>query len=232
MLVVFGSDDDAESRAIVAQWAPWGAVLCTPDDLSTAGWRHSVGAPEAGIAVAGGRAVPVAEITGVLTRLQSIRPDMLGHIDTADRDYVASEMTAFLIAFISTLRCKVLNPPSAGALSGPGWRQEQWIQAAARAGIPVCTRHRHVRRGTSAGPELAADVETVVIGDCVFGLANAQLADWARSLSRATGAAMLGLGFKRQANGFALAAVDVSPTLNAPEKLDAAREYLSGGRYP
>ena len=229
MLVVFGSAHDATAQAILAAWAPWEVALCTPGDLSIPGWRYYVGAPEAGAAVIAGEILPAAAITGVLTRLSAVHPEMLGHIDTADREYVASEMTAFLIAFVSALPCKVLNRPSAGALSGPAWRPEQWIQAAAMAGIPVRPCHRSVRLNAPAEPEPDVAVELTVIGHRVFGAAETQLADWARSLARAAGVGLLGLGFTRQASGFALATVNPSPDLNSPERLDAAREYLMSG---
>lgn len=225
MLVVFGVQD-ATAQAIVTAWAPWGVALCTPADLSIPGWRHRVGVPESGAAVIAGQVLPTAAITGVLTRMPAVQPEMLVHIDTADRDYVASEMTAFLIAFLSALPCRVLNRPSAGALSGPAWRPEQWIRAAARVGIPVRTRQRSVRLNTPAETEVDVAVELTVIGHRVFGAVEAPLAGWARSLAQAAGVGLLGLGFTRQASGFALATVDPSPDLNAPDRLDAAREFL------
>jgi hypothetical protein len=226
MLIVFASAHDATADAMVAAWAPWGAALCTPADLSTPGWRHYVGAPEAATAVVAGQVLPAAAITGVLTRLQAVQPEMLAHIATADRDYVASEMTAFLIAFISALPCQVLNRPSAGALSGPAWRPEQWTRAAARAGIPVRPRQRSVRPNAPAEPEADAAVELTVIGDRVFGAVEAGLAGWARSLARAAGVGMVSLGFAQQTSGYVLATVNPSPDLNAPDRLDAVREFL------
>ena len=229
MLVVLGSAHDATAQAIVSAWAPWGVALCTPNDLSIPGWRHRVGAPESGAAVIAGQVLPAAAITGVLTRLPAVQPEMLAHIATADRDYVASEMTAFLIAFVSALPCRVLNRPSAGSLSGPAWRPEQWIQAAARLGIPVLPRQRRVRPNAPAEPEVNVAVELTVIGDRVFGGREATLAGWARSLAKAAGVGLLGLGFTRQVNGFALATVNPSPDLIDSDRLDAAREFLLAG---
>jgi hypothetical protein len=221
MLVVLASARDATAQAIVAVWAPWGAALCTPADLSTRGWRHRVGAPEEAAAVIAGQIVPVARITGVLNRLPAVQPEELAYIAASDRDYVAAEMTAFLTAFVSALPCKVLDRPSAGALFSSTWRPEQWIRAAARAGVPVRPCQRSVR------PD--APVELAVIGDRVFGATEARLADWARSLARAGGVSLLGLGFARQASGYALATVNPSPSLDTPDKLNAAREILLAG---
>jgi hypothetical protein len=229
MLLVLASAHDTTAQTIAASWAPWGATLCIPSDLSLPGWRHRVGAPEEAAAVLGGQVLPVADITGMLTRLPAVQPEELGHIATADRDYVASEMTAFLISFVSALPCRVLNRPSAGSLSGPAWRREQWIWAAARAGIPVRPSQRSVRPNAPAEPDVDVAVEVTVIGDRVFGTVEAHLAGWARSLAKTADVGLLGLGFARQASGYALATVNPSPDLDTPDGLDAAREFLLAG---
>jgi hypothetical protein len=229
MLVVLAGANDAMAQAIVAAWAPWGAALCTPADLSTPGWRHRVGAPEEATAMIAGHIVPVEGITGVLTRLPAVQPEELAHIAAADRDYVAAEMTAFLTAFLAALPCKVLNRPGAGALSGPAWRPEQWIRAAARAGIPARHRHRSVGPDAPTEPQEEVAVELIVIGDRVLGVGEAQLARWARSLARAAGVDLLALGFVRQANGYALATVNPWPSLDTSDRLDAVREFVLAG---
>jgi hypothetical protein len=68
-----------------------------------------------------------------------------------------------------------------------------------------------------------------VIGDRVFGAAEARTAGWARSLARAAGVGLLGLGFARHASGYALTSVNPSPDLDTPDRLDAAREFLLAG---
>jgi hypothetical protein len=231
MLIVLASAHDAMARAIVAAWSPWGAALCTPVDLSTPGWCHRVGAPGDGAAVIGGQIVLVEGIAGVLTRLAAVQPEELTHIAAADRHYVAAEMTAFLTAFLSALSCRVLNRPSAGALFGPAWRPEQWIRAAALAGIPVLPCQRSTRSDAPAEPRAKVAVDLTVIGDRVFGAADARLTDWAQSLAKAGGVGLLSIGFAKQANGYALATVNPSPDLNSPDKLNAAREILLAGDY-
>jgi hypothetical protein len=229
MLIVLASAHDAPARAIAEAWAPWGGALCTPADLSIPGWRFRVGAPAESAAVVSGRVVPVAAIAGVLTRLSAISPEDLPHIAASDRDYVAAEMTAFLIAFLSALPCKALNRPSAGALSGPAWRPEQWIRLAARAGIPVVARHRRVGRDMAPAVEPETATEAMLIGDRVFGAQAPLLADWARALAREAGVDLLRLGFARQGGGYALAGVNPWPDLASPQASEAARDFLLGG---
>jgi hypothetical protein len=236
MIVVLASAHDSKARSLVAAWAPADARLCTPADLSTPGWRHRVGEPNEATAVIGGEPVPATAITGVLTRLPAVAANELAHIAAADRDYVACEMTAFLISFLAALPCPMLNRPSASALSGPSWRQEQWLRAAVRCGIPVLPRSRAIRLGHgSTGLDAPAEraveaaIEVTVIGDRVFGASEALLADWACALAAAGGVGVLGLGFARRASGgHALAWADPAPELLSRDRLDAARDFLTG----
>ena len=73
----------------------------------------------------------------MLTRVPAVFEDELTDIMFSDRSYVAAEMTAFLLFWLSRLRCPVLNEPTATCLAGRYWRREQWIDQAARAGIAV-----------------------------------------------------------------------------------------------
>jgi hypothetical protein len=135
MLLVLASRHDSAAATLVERWRELDARLLTCRDLSTAGWRFCPHEPHLSRAVVGGQIVNCAEIAGVLTRLPSVLPDELPHIVAADRSYVAAEMNAFLTAWLSAIPCTVINRPTASCLMGPNWRQEQWVHAAARAGL-------------------------------------------------------------------------------------------------
>src|SRR5689334_3165689 len=138
MIVVVASSLDGASKQIVDRWSSNNATMCTCEDLSTEGWRHYLGSKHGlSTAVIGRRKVKYDDITGVLVRRPWIFEQELGHVSISDRSYVAAEMNAFLISWLSSLTCPILNRPSAMSLSGPNWRQEQWVQAAAILGIPV-----------------------------------------------------------------------------------------------
>ncbi|HVC60557.1 MAG TPA: hypothetical protein VND19_09390 [Acetobacteraceae bacterium] len=228
MLVVLASAFDEVAAAVVAAWAPWQAALCVPADLSVPGWRLRVGAPRETVAVVGGRVTPVATITGVLTRLWHVQPEELTHIAAPDRAYVAAEMTAFLTAFLCDLRCPVLNRPSAALLSGPGWRPEQWIRAAIRAGIPVRPARRIVRPDAAAEHPAEVAAELTVIGGRVFGTADPVLRGWAKTLAAAAGTGLLGVRFARHGAGYVVAGVNPWPVIMFPGGLDAVRDALLG----
>src|SRR5438067_7811108 len=135
MLVVVASSFDQEARDFVTDWRDNGACLLTCQDLSLPGWRHDLRAPELSRAVISGIEVPSCEITGVLNRLPAVTEAELSHIAPEDRTYVGSEMNAFLLSWISSLSCPLLNQPTPNCLVGPNWRIEEWLVNAARAGI-------------------------------------------------------------------------------------------------
>jgi hypothetical protein len=114
--------------------------------------------------VIAGQRTPVRAIRGVLTRLPAVFAADLPHIAAADRAYVAEEMSAFLLAWLSALRCPVVNRPVPPSLAGPNWRQAQWIHAAVRAGLRAplpCPR--------DSDAESESDAQTVIVlaGRCL-----------------------------------------------------------------
>lgn len=161
MILILASQWDPAAKALAARWADCGAELLTPRDLSLAGWRQPAASPDGAIAILDGRPVPQREITSVLTRLPCVDPRELLHILPEDRDYIAAEMTAFLLFWLSRLTCPVLNAPVAPCLSGPFWRQEKWVHLASQAGIRARPVHRTVprtaQRNVAAHTPLAED---------------------------------------------------------------------------
>ena len=110
---------------------------------------------------------------------------------TADRDYVAQERQALLLAWLHGLGERCMNAPTAGSLAGPAWSGAQWRWQAHRMGLPV-----------QAGPDIAPQavlplLRLVVAGDHVFSVNGQALpAAWqagARRLAAAAGCRLLGL---------------------------------------
>jgi len=183
VLIVLAHRYDQGARELVSRWSANGARLLTSADLSLSGWRHYSDATAESTAVVGGRVVPVAEITGVLTLLPGIFDQELIDIVPSDRSYVAAEMTAFLLCWLSTLRCPVINRPTPTCLSGPYWRQERWVSAAAGLGIPVHPHHRRVvlAKGSTShrpGPQSAT---VSIVGAQSFGEVDDALVSWSRN---------------------------------------------------
>jgi hypothetical protein len=231
MLVLFASRHDATADALLARWADHGATLLTPLDLSRAGWRHFLDAGRADTAVVGGRVVACEEITGVLVRWPCVYERELSQIDPGDRAYVAREMTAFLTSWLTRLRCPVLNRPTPTSLLGPSWRPEQWVQAAARAAIPVHVVERRVRFSSPGEPASSRapgppPCTVTVVGDRWFGAADPVLAVRARLLADAAGVDLLAVSFDRSDPDALLIGADLWPDLTSDDVADAVLAYF------
>lgn len=254
MLVVVASRHDKAAKALVEGWAVHGASLLTSEDLSVAGWRHYLSCSDVeweslvttgvrhqprqatldlhSTAVVGGQRIAIEQITGVLTRLPCIFEPELLHIVPEDRAYVAAEMNAFLISWLSRLKCPVLNRPTPNYLLGPAWRPEQWIYAAAQIGIPVRPRKRKVSLSPQTASTQVAEkpwVTVTVVGKHCLGTANQTLIRHARNLADAAKVDMLTVYFGGDESQVEFLSADLWTDIASPEVADAILEYLRGG---
>ncbi len=232
MLVIVASRWDPGAPALAARWAKSAVRILTPRDLSVAGWRLRSAGRGGAMIVAGGESFKQREVTGVLTRLPSVAAQELAQIAPEDRRYVASEMTAFLLFWLSQLRCPVLNRPSASSLCGPYWRREKWVHLAAQAGIRVRPVRRTVN-GEGTGAEMAsADSQTTVtvVGERTLGDAGPALHRAARRIARLAGVELLAVGFSGPGPDAEFLAADTVPDLSGDEPADAVLEYLGAAQ--
>jgi hypothetical protein len=213
LLVIVASERDPAALALAERWGA-DARLLTPADLSRRGWRFDPADPAAGSAVVDGRQVQVAAIDGVVTRLPAVYEADLARIVAADRRYVAQEMTAFLLAWLSALPCRVVNRPVPPSLGGPAWQRHHWTSAARRARLPLSD-------DGEGGRTL-----TVVGGRCVEPAdpADARLAV---ALAGATGLDLLAVRVGPTGNGTSgFVRADPWPDPSRPDVADALLAHL------
>jgi hypothetical protein len=156
MILLLANRWDESAKALARRWSGHGAVLLTADDLSRPGWVHRLPISRSktnvysDTLVAARCYIPERDLTAVLTLTPRLIEQELFTVTPADRTYVAAEINAFLLAWLSSLRsqCPVVNRPTATSLAGPYWRRERWIHAAAECEIPI----RPVRRFSSFNP--------------------------------------------------------------------------------
>lgn len=231
MLVVVASRQDEAARALVTRWRIHDARLLTCEDLSRPGWRFDPGASHLSTAVVGGRRIRCREIGGVLIRLACVGEWDLEHIAAVDRAYVASEMTAFLLAWLSGLACPVVNRPTPLCLSGPNWRPEQWTHAAASLGIQVRPVDRRVaRRSADVSPGDAASCPTTVtvVGSRCLGTQDEVLRVQARRLAEAAGVSLVGLRFGGRDGEYTFLGADLWPDPTTDEVAGAVLAHFQG----
>ncbi len=234
MIVIVANRWDQTAKALAARWMDHHVAVLTAQDLSVRGWRQSLSGTSRCTAVVGGQRVAQDEISGVLTLLPCIMEQDLAEIRPQDRPYVATEMTAFLLYWLSrlSLRCPVLNRPTPMCLSGPYWRREKWTQVAAQAGIPVQPVRRLVAQPDSVAEEESTPNLTVVtvIGKCVFGETDPGLRQHARYLADLAGVELLAVQFSSPEHDACFVSSSISPDLSDTRFADAVLEYLGGGQ--
>lgn len=228
MFLVLARHADADARRLVESFGDGHARLLVARDLSRRGWCVHPGRT-GGVCIASGERIDNTSLTGVVCRLPAVFPHDLGHVDPADRDYVAAEMTAFLVAWLAELPCPQLNPVWAGSLGGPAWGLERWFAEATRVGLAV----EPFSVGSPAPAEAAQAaplVELTVIGDTVLPECPAPLAEAALHLSKALGIPMLGSVWRVDPNGVPrFCGASVFPELRTEAAHAAVRRALLGG---
>jgi len=226
MIAVVASAYDVRARRIVAHWGIQSATMLTAADLCMPGWRLSVPLAPPLTAVIGGRTVPAEQICGILTLRPCVFPEELESIQSVHRKYVAAEVNAFLLAWLTAQSCPVLNRPTACCLAGPNWRSEQWTRAAAQLGIPAqvrrCIPHE------KAVPIARESLEVIVVGDQCFGCEDPMLRDTTLKLAQVAGVELLSVHFSADRSRFLSASV--WPSLRDPAVLDAVRQRLESPR--
>ncbi|MBS1912809.1 MAG: hypothetical protein JST22_12545 [Bacteroidetes bacterium] len=168
MIVIVTEPDDRAAMELAARLSCDGARPLLPRDLSNAGWVFDCDAPDLSTACIGGERIPCSAIDAVVGRLPVLLPQHLPHIAAADRDYVAQEMTAFLLVWLAALQCPMFNRPTPCNLMGPAWHSNQWRAAAVRAGFRLAgPRPDSALEGAAASD--GATVRVTVVGNRVLG---------------------------------------------------------------
>jgi hypothetical protein len=232
VIIIVANRWDQTPRSIASHWSPHNVGILTARDLSLAGWNQDLRFTDDAAGVIERKLVSQKEISGVLTRLPCVYDVELTDIVPQDRGYVAAEMTAFLLFWLSQLTCPVLNRPTPTNLSGPHWRREKWVRVAAQAGIPVqpVRRHAALTGGRKEDDTLLTTSTLTVVGDRVFGESASCLHQQALCLAQLAGVNLLAVHFSRPDRGAHFVGANVFPDLSDDRVADAVLEFLQNGR--
>lgn len=228
IIVVLANRGENTALRLVTQWRRYHAQLMTPDDLSHKGWRFDPDNKSAAMAVIDGKAIAVSEIGGVVMRMSHVDDRRLQRVASPHRATAATQMNAFLLAWLSSLDCPMLNRPSAQTLAGPGWSRETWRQRAASIGIPVkaATRKLAYPSVSTVSADTFDDHNTVtIIGKHHIGDVDTVLVQQARSLAKLAGVELISVSFNGPYAGASLVDVSLWPEVTA-QLADAMLAYL------
>ena len=214
--LVIARNGDEAARAFVEQHQG-DAYLVTPPELVKLGLSFYPGYPAESVAQVGDRKVPLDAISGVLCRLAWVHEADLPHVMAHDRAYVAAELSAFLLAWLTDLPCRVVNRATPQCLCGPGWRHEQWIHTAALLGLTVHETVRSVPAKMSERAVVSAGIRVTLVGSTAFGTTDEVLIQQTRSLADAARVELLQASFSNEADHHALLYVDLWPDVAAEQ---------------
>jgi hypothetical protein len=231
MVLVFASQLDEIAQAAVAGWPESMATLLTVDDLSIDGWSINNKDFSRSTIVASGQQYSVADLSGVVTLLPYIMEHELFRIEEPNRRYVATEMTAFLYYVFTSLKCPLINKPSAYNLTGPNWRYEEWLRACQRVSLPIKPyRRQFPEEIVSPNNAIFAPFETktiIVLNKRVivshaeaFNVKVLQLAELA-------GVEYLEIIFAEENSRFFLCSANCIPNMNEPQVLTELYESFN-----
>lgn len=237
MIVVIASQHDGAASAFARAHPQAGMAVLTTKDLSRRGWFDDLQGTTSGTAVVDGHRTPVREIDGVLTLQSSLHSDDLSHVARRDRGYVAWEMTAFLVAWLASLPCPVLNRPTPPFLTSPCWAPERWALAARELGIPVTPTERSAAlSGAPVAPAITEDrcseleagtyVSVTVVGDQCAGSTSEPYATYARALAAFAGVDLLTARFTQPPGDARLIDATGVPDVASPEVASAILRHL------
>jgi hypothetical protein len=231
MLLILASRHDPHAVRLVRRWRRAAAHLLTCADFSRPGWEFHSGEPNRGRLVVHGRRRWARDVRGVLVRLPVVTAADLPHIDAEDREYVAAELMALLVAFLCELPCPVINRPTPLLLTGPAWTADRWRCEAKRLGMAIGPQRRTIELGSlsqeGCAPLPVAETVTVVGENC-FGSEQAQIREFAQHLARQAGVSLLRTRFARQRTRLVFIDADLTPTLEDPEVEGAVLRSLVG----
>jgi hypothetical protein len=227
MRLILAHRHDAAASELAARWGG-DALLLTPADLHTERMHLTVDPDGRASATLPSRPA----VTAILSRLGGVGAADLAHVDPRDVTYAATELDAFLRAWLLAWPGPVLNRPATTCLNGPGWRPEQWAVAAVAQGLRVRpVRRLAVLNGLPPGPggdgSDADPVRVTVVGDRWFGSVDAVTGTRLCALARHAGCVLLDAVVG--ADGLVLHA-GAWPDVAAPETAAALAVLLDGPR--
>lgn len=185
MIIFLASRFDYDTASIAAHWQSKLPVsVLTPQDLCQPGWRWKPGFCSDGTFSLAGRVYRNSEIQAVITRISFVSEHEFPMISEMDRSYVAAEIQAFLLGWLSDISCLVLNCPSPNSLFGPGFSKEKWLQIASLIGLTttnLCGSHEV--QSSPPAYENSERINVTIVGNSVFNAPNEAFSTQAKKLA-------------------------------------------------
>jgi hypothetical protein len=188
LILVISSIANEAAPSMVDQFPEGAASLITTTELNKSFKAGiSVNDFEFSLITMNNKQAPVRDISGVVCTVPYFLPQEFYYIESADRDYVCAEMNAFFIYFLSTLRCKKINPPSVKSFTGLSMHKFEWIKIVHHLKIPIWPFE--LKNGAPVGSEDAQKIKyytwTLIGKNVVENNVPENVQTWMRQISKA-----------------------------------------------
>ena len=136
------TDDNLALATCVAlrnRLGPAAVVTATDEELIHATWWHELTsrAVTTAIALGGRQTIRSAGLALVFNRLSRVNRASFRGSSAADMDYATMETQALWLSWLASLTCPVVNSITPRVFTDGRWSHLEWLQCAARAGLPV-----------------------------------------------------------------------------------------------
>lgn len=187
MVLVLASIFDRAAASFATELAfRTSASLVTCSDLALAPLSLEHPSFDTSTITINGERLAVPQFRGVLNLLPVVFPDELLFYDEAEREYQSAEFHALLTFFLSSLRCPVVNRPTAASLTGPFASQVGWRQLARAEGLPVSKVK--ITSGSFVNPFVITagteSIEIACLNGRVIGSSHGNLSNWTINLAK------------------------------------------------
>jgi hypothetical protein len=217
IVAILAHSGDPAARMLAGAWPDGSARVLTPATLPAWGlsWELGHGGISAGGAKPPGSDTPL-DIGGVVSLLDAVSPTDLPGIAAGDRDYVASEMTAFLSAWLRKVRCPRLNPPSLVSLSGD-MHPLLWRAHALDCGMRAPAFDAFDGAAPAACEDCEERMSVTLIGHRAIGTLDQAAIALARALAARVRLPMLTAAMRPTPSGYVLEAATARPDVADPD---------------
>jgi hypothetical protein len=164
VIVILAAMRDDDTASLASELPARAAILTLAELAAERSCLHDPGFERSTVTVEDDE-IGVGEIAGIVNLLPAVLPDALTIFDPNEREYQASELHAWLLFFLSALRCPVVNRPTPLSLNGPVQGGLGWFALARASGVPVSA----VSVGSSE-PDTSPEEGDVVEVACVGGV--------------------------------------------------------------
>lgn len=174
MILILAEADDSDAlwlRAALAECVEKRVTVLTPTQLVCARsivHRMSSDGGDFTFVFADGSSLGAGEVHGLVNRMSNLPTAHLAFAADGDRDYAAAELQAFLLGWLASLSCPMLNPPAPESLVGAWHNEVAALHLATIAGLR-CRPAGTGADGPLLPPSGAANLRHFIIDGRVVG---------------------------------------------------------------